>query len=990
MFDGLFGNLGFGQKERPRDQALASSALRSAGVSSAFPDAARPLGDSIKTFQSNNGLKQDGVMTPGGPTELVLKAETARNDVRNLGGDVPSLVRLSDGVGPGQPNRPQDVETVGTLMQGAGALRRMQDANRSFGKLPGGKLPTAKQPSAKQPPAKQAAGRQPGPASPTSDPYAMAEKSGLGITGLTSGAAQPSPQPPAQPIPASQATGGEPQEGTLLDQAIRWFQEGFGLEPDGVIKPGGPTERRMDDVFSPPIVANIMDPSVVGGPAKPPPPGPFMTPNGIRYPENGHLDANGVFVPDPDPNAFKLRVDTPQGEQELTLQEFMAHYPDRPVRWPSLPSPLNMTLGPHRLRPFSGERVARYQAEQAARLQNSAGDDVLMGGSGTDTLLGSEGADRLDGATTTSSPLGRVESRGISPADLPLFEREYRRRELGEEGPSLDAATARRVEALYPQWRDEAAAITLFDKDRETFEAAAQTGAVSFRRDGWGVDIALGDGTTLTSVPMHKAKMVAETIAENPDAAAILKGFQEGTLSRAENREALGALFALEAERDAIRSAANPGRMSPQQRAELNAFEQKIKDLGYADLQAFDADIQQKAMIEEAFELSAKGVAPDVVTDTLVMGMRGEEGFQLVDAVELALSMAPVTGTGMALMASGQAAADMRTAAADGDWETFKGAATDLGIEAAAFIPFFGAAAKRGLKAAEAGARSSTLVSRGMDNVRARYDAAKDTWKQLHAQAELNVARTQGHASETQSLSAIRTAYPKNDAEKIFGRPISQGVWSKIAATHGRSIQATLTNRVSDAQEAHLADLLTDAGATVRGADPQNVQYTHPSHQNYERRFDVVIEEELASENGFLVPQATGRVNEDGDAILGTGLEGKYDAAPWTQKTFDTDVVPERAATAAVSNRGVQEVTQTALMRQHMHQIPIEKLRPALEQVLRKEQYGLDESEITTLLKGLDDFHAKERQARNGIPFGVFVRLHWQTFKKLLETPNAP
>lgn len=74
----------------------------------------RGLDQTIRTFQIDKGLKQDGVMRPNGETENALNRDLqnfSNNDLKNAF-DVKPALELSDNVGNLQRNKPEDVKQV--------------------------------------------------------------------------------------------------------------------------------------------------------------------------------------------------------------------------------------------------------------------------------------------------------------------------------------------------------------------------------------------------------------------------------------------------------------------------------------------------------------------------------------------------------------------------------------------------------------------------------------------------------------------------------------------------------------------------------------------------------------------------------------------------------------------------------------------------------------------------------------------------------------
>jgi len=82
-----------------------------------------PLFEAVKSFQKRNGLRVDGQMDPGGPTERTVNRALAATKPLLPGGETrkrPRGFSLFDGVGENQRNRPSDVFAAKRALAWAG------------------------------------------------------------------------------------------------------------------------------------------------------------------------------------------------------------------------------------------------------------------------------------------------------------------------------------------------------------------------------------------------------------------------------------------------------------------------------------------------------------------------------------------------------------------------------------------------------------------------------------------------------------------------------------------------------------------------------------------------------------------------------------------------------------------------------------------------------------------------------------------------------
>ena len=253
MFAGLSRPVGTGGTNSDEDVFGAKGGLRATGDWNPIWDTfTHPTSEPEETFetavtgfQDRFGLKSDGIIKPGGPTETTLRAESARRDLADR--DVPeppAALRLKRGVGANQPNRPDDVAPVQFALQ---ALARPD----------------------------------------------------LGLGPLMG-------TPPKLDV----------------------FQSKFGLKPDGIMLPGGPTEQTLNRLVGPLLVSQRLNPSpqsarkeAVPSPApKPdPPPEPAFDPRDIIS-----KDPNDIRNENPGRlcGGYKIAVQN----QERKLAELQAEY----------------------------------------------------------------------------------------------------------------------------------------------------------------------------------------------------------------------------------------------------------------------------------------------------------------------------------------------------------------------------------------------------------------------------------------------------------------------------------------------------------------------------------------------------------------------------------------------------------------------------------------------------------------------------------------
>ena len=181
MFSGVSNSIGHGGMNDESDIFATKAGLAQTGDFNPMWDLydhktsepEKRLGNTIETFQGRFGLKKDGLMTPGGPTETTLKAETAKVAREDVGlPKAPDPIALKAPVGLNQSNRPEDIAPVQTAFQ---AL-----SQPTFG--------------------------------------------------------------------LSQLAGSPP--------TLETFQSKFGLKPDGIMLPGGPTEQTLNRLAGPIMAAN--------------------------------------------------------------------------------------------------------------------------------------------------------------------------------------------------------------------------------------------------------------------------------------------------------------------------------------------------------------------------------------------------------------------------------------------------------------------------------------------------------------------------------------------------------------------------------------------------------------------------------------------------------------------------------------------------------------------------------------------------------------
>ena len=167
----------------------------------------KPFFDGLKAFQKDNGLRVDGIANPGGPTERVL--DTRLHEIET-------------------PKPAKPAFSVPTIL---GTDTRVKGRKRP--------APLGKN-VARQNRAAASTG--------SVQPAVEALRQGLGMLGYyptgEDGAPEVDPKRPAEIAP------------DLLDDpdlvmGLQTFQRHFGLDPDGLVKPGGPTEATLNRLVQP-------------------------------------------------------------------------------------------------------------------------------------------------------------------------------------------------------------------------------------------------------------------------------------------------------------------------------------------------------------------------------------------------------------------------------------------------------------------------------------------------------------------------------------------------------------------------------------------------------------------------------------------------------------------------------------------------------------------------------------------------------------------
>lgn len=211
----LNGSVGKSTSVDPTDIATTHDALGALGYLPAEPApdfVTKPLFDGLAAFQKDHGLKPDAAARPGGPTERMLdtvlheRAETSvRDNTRNK--------------------------------------RRISGPVRAIA------LPTALGIDTRQRrPKKKPAAPAPKPAAPALDPAVDALRRGLGVLGFYPTRADGTPAlDPKRPA----RIGADLLDDPDLVMGLTTFQDKFGLDPDGVIAPGGPTEAKLNRLLKP-------------------------------------------------------------------------------------------------------------------------------------------------------------------------------------------------------------------------------------------------------------------------------------------------------------------------------------------------------------------------------------------------------------------------------------------------------------------------------------------------------------------------------------------------------------------------------------------------------------------------------------------------------------------------------------------------------------------------------------------------------------------